>query len=67
MIKAKGIRKIYKNGKIEVEALKGVDLLVKKGEFVSIMGASGSGKSTMMNILGAEYEPLSVDVNLSNT
>lgn len=52
MIKASGIRKIYKNGKIEVEALKGVDLFVKKGEFVSIMGASGSGKSTMMNILG---------------
>ncbi len=52
MIKATGIRKIYKNGKIEVEALRGVDLFVEKGEFVSIMGASGSGKSTMMNILG---------------
>ncbi len=52
MIRAENIRKVYKNGKIEVEALKGVDLFVKKGEFVSIMGASGSGKSTFMNILG---------------
>ncbi len=52
MIKATKIRKVYKNGKIEVEALKCVDLFVEKGEFVSIMGASGSGKSTMMNILG---------------
>ena len=52
MIRAENIRKVYKNGKIEVEALKGVDLFEKKGEFVSIMGASGSGKSTFMNILG---------------
>lgn len=52
MIRTENIRKVYKNGKIEVEALKGVDLFVKKGEFVSIMGASGSGKSTFMNILG---------------
>lgn len=52
MIKAENIVKIYKNGKIEVEALKKVSLNVEKGEFVSIMGASGSGKSTFMNILG---------------
>lgn len=52
MIRAENITKVYKNGKVEVEALKGVDLFVKKGEFVSIMGASGSGKSTFMNILG---------------
>lgn len=52
MIKAENIVKVYKNGKLEVEALKNVNLYVKKGEFLSIMGASGSGKSTMMNILG---------------
>ncbi|MBS5793688.1 MAG: ABC transporter ATP-binding protein [Clostridiales bacterium] len=52
MIEVKDVRKIYKNGKIEVEALKGINFSVEKGEFVSIMGSSGCGKSTMMNILG---------------
>ena len=52
MLKIENVRKVYKNGKIEVEALTGINLNVEKGEFVSIMGASGSGKSTMMNILG---------------
>ncbi|MCT4605079.1 MAG: ABC transporter ATP-binding protein [Marinisporobacter sp.] len=52
MIKIEGLKKIYKNGNIAVEALKGIHLTVKPEEFVSIMGSSGSGKSTMMNILG---------------
>ncbi len=52
MIRAENIVKVYKNGKLEVEALHNVNLLVGRGEFTSIMGASGSGKSTMMNILG---------------
>ncbi len=52
IIEVKDVRKIYKNGKIEVEALKGINFKVEKGEFVSIMGSSGCGKSTMMNILG---------------
>lgn len=52
IIKLENIKKIYKNGSIEVEALAGVDLEIKEGEFTSIMGSSGSGKSTMMNILG---------------
>jgi putative ABC transport system ATP-binding protein len=51
-IEVKGITKVYKMGLERVHALAGVDLSIKKNEFVAIMGASGSGKSTLMNILG---------------
>ncbi len=44
--------KIYKMGEVEVPALRGVTLEIRKGDFVAIMGASGSGKSTMMNLIG---------------
>ncbi len=52
IIEVKDVRKVYKNGKLEVEVLKGTSFDVHSGEFVSIMGSSGCGKSTMMNILG---------------
>lgn len=52
MIVIENLNKIYKNGKIEVAALKDVNLVVGYKEFVSVMGPSGSGKSTLMNILG---------------
>ena len=52
MIKVKNMKKVYQTGEIVFEALKVVDLNIKKGEFVSIIGPSGSGKSTLMNILG---------------
>jgi putative ABC transport system ATP-binding protein len=52
MIDVKGLTKTYQVGEVAVHALRGVDLQVKKGEFVAIIGASGSGKSTLFHILG---------------
>lgn len=52
MIKANNVIKIYKNGNINLEVLKGLNLEVLEGEYVAFMGPSGSGKSTFMNILG---------------
>lgn len=51
IINIKGLKKSYDNGKIK--ALNGMDLEVKRGEFISIMGPSGSGKSTLLNMIGA--------------
>ena len=57
LIQAKGIKKIYEVGVVQIEAVAGVDLDVAKNEYVAIMGPSGSGKSTFMNILGCLDTP----------
>ncbi len=57
IIRVRGLRKVYHTGKVDVEALRGVDLDVPPGEFLSIVGPSGSGKSTLFHIIGGLTPP----------
>jgi putative ABC transport system ATP-binding protein len=57
VIQLQAIHKIYHTGEVDVHAVRGVSLGIAKGEFVALMGASGSGKSTMMNIIGCLDRP----------
>ena len=61
-IQFKDVKKIYKMGEVEIEALSGVDFSINKGEFVVVAGASGAGKSTILNILGGMDSPTSGEI-----
>ena len=57
LIRVEELHKTYHMGDVEVPALRGINLAIERGEFVAVMGSSGSGKSTFMNILGCLDRP----------
>ena len=57
LVELRGVRKSYFSNRVETPVLHGIDLVMKRGEFVAIMGQSGSGKSTLMNVLGCLDTP----------
>ena len=66
IIKTENLTRLFQVGSETIEALKGIDLSVKKGEIVSIMGPSGSGKTTLMNIIGCLDTPSASTYYLNN-
>ncbi len=65
IVRLNGVKKIYPLGKVSVEAIKGVDLCIEKGDFISIAGPSGSGKTTILNMIGCIDKPSEGTVEIS--
>lgn len=65
VIETRKLRKVYQMGTLQVEALKSVDLHIRKNEYVALMGPSGSGKSTLMNLIGCLDSPSSGEYMLN--
>ena len=66
IIQIRGLKKVYRVGKVDVPALRGVDLDVTKGEFLTIIGPSGSGKSTLFHIIGGLTPPTEGQVRVGD-
>jgi putative ABC transport system ATP-binding protein len=67
IIEAQGLTKTYNPDKVPVNALRGVDLTVEKGEFTAIIGPSGSGKTTLLNIIGGLDRPTEGSIKVDGT
>jgi putative ABC transport system ATP-binding protein len=66
IISIRGLRKVYRVGRVDVEALRGIDLDVPRGQFLSVIGPSGSGKSTLFHIVGGLTPPTSGSVRIAD-
>ncbi|MBW2630574.1 MAG: ABC transporter ATP-binding protein [Deltaproteobacteria bacterium] len=70
IVECRDVKKIYRQGKVEVHALRGINLSIQKGGFVALAGPSGSGKTTMLNIIGgldyADSGSITLDGNIIN-
>ncbi len=67
LIRCSGVTKTYQQGKVDVRALRGVDLEIQSGEFSVLAGASGSGKTTLLNMIGCLDKPTAGSVTISGT
>jgi len=65
LLELKKVKKVYWQGKIEVPALRGIDLTVEQGEFTTIFGPSGSGKTTLLNMIGCLDTPTEGEIKLN--
>ncbi len=65
LISLKDVRKVYYRNKIEIPVLAGINLDIKRGEFLALMGPSGSGKSTLLNLIGGIDRPTSGEVRVA--
>ena len=65
LIVTRGLRKVYSENGVPVEAVRGVDLTINRGEFIAIVGPSGSGKTTFLNLISGLDRPTSGEVWLA--